>query len=136
VLLGPKWTEAIVPLQLLTLVMPLRLLIPFVNTAAQGFGRADIAMKQVAAACIVMPIAFWIGTRWGLVGLSAAWVAAFPFVFLYSVGNFAPLIGLRVRDVLAALSRPALAASAMYGVVVGARALLAGQLGSLPLLGS
>jgi O-antigen/teichoic acid export membrane protein len=125
VLLGTNWEAAALPMQLLALIMPVYMMTPFMVTAAQGMGRADIALKQVLPASIVMPIAFLIGSQWGIVGLSLAWVVAFPFVFLGALLTFLPLIKLRIHDMLAAMARPALAALGMYIVVTLARETIA-----------
>jgi O-antigen/teichoic acid export membrane protein len=123
-LLGEKWRAAALPLQLLALIMPLHMLAPFLNTAAQGIGRADIALKQMLLAALVMPIAFVAGSQWGLVGLSLAWVLVFPLVLWWGLVIFLPVIGLGVTDVLSAIARPALAALGMYIAVLSVRGLL------------
>jgi O-antigen/teichoic acid export membrane protein len=124
VFLGEKWRAAAMPLQLLALVMPLHMLAPFMNTAAQGIGRADIALRQVLLAAVVMPIAFLVGVQWGMVGLSIAWVAAFPLVLWGTLIIFVPVIGLRVADVLYAIARPVLAGTGMYAAVALARSII------------
>jgi len=121
VLLGTKWEAAALPMQLLALIMPLYMMAPFMNSAAQGLGRMDIVLKQVLLASIVMPISFLIGSQWGIVGLSLAWVVAFPFVFVGSLIPFLRAINLRIMDVFSAMARPALAALGMYVVVTLAR---------------
>jgi len=123
-LLGEKWREAVLPLQLLPLMMPLNMLAMFMNTAAQGIGRADIALKQVLLASAVMPIAFLIGVQWGVLGLSLAWIVALPAVLWGALVVFLPIIGLRVKDVLYAISRPALAALGMYTAVAFVRSMM------------
>lgn len=125
VLLGTNWEAAALPMQLLALIMPVYMMTPFMVTAAQGIGRADIALKQVLPASIVMPIAFLIGSQWGVVGLSLAWVVAFPFVFVGSLITFLPIINLRMMDVFSAMARPVLAALGMYFVVTLAREAIA-----------
>lgn len=127
-LLGDKWRDAALPLQLLALIMPLHMLAPFINTAAQGLGRADIALKQVLLAALIMPIAFLVGVQWGMVGLSIAWVVTFPFVLWGTLVIFLPVIGLRVSDVLQAMSRPVLAGLGMYAAVALARGMLDPQM--------
>jgi len=117
VLLGDRWLSAIVPLQLLALIMPVHMFAPFMNTAAQGFGRADIAAKQVLVASLVMPASFVVGSQWGLTGLAMAWVVGFPFVFIAAMRLFLPVIGLRMRDLLAAMGRPVLASAGMMAAV-------------------
>lgn len=121
VLLGSKWLSAAVPLQLLALIMPVHMLAPFMNTVAMGLGRADVALKQVLLASLIMPVAFMIGSRWGLVGIAVAWVAAFPLVFIGAMLLFLPAIGMRIRDILEAMARPVLASLVMYVMVTVAR---------------
>jgi O-antigen/teichoic acid export membrane protein len=123
-LLGSHWLPAAVPLQLLALIMPLHMFAPFMNTAAQGIGRADIALKQVVLASLVMPLAFVVGSQWGLLGLAVAWVAAFPLVFVGAMALFLPVIGLRSRDFLGAMARPMLASLGMYATIGAARIML------------
>src|SRR5215470_8756992 len=81
VLLGDQWTAVTGPFQLLALSMPLFMFVPFMTTAAQGIGRADIGAMQALIASVVMPAAFVVGSRWGVTGLAAAWLVGFPLVF-------------------------------------------------------
>lgn len=53
-----------------------------------------------------------------------AWLIGFPLVFLVNLRRMLPLVGLKVRDVLAAVARPALAAGGMYACVSIVRQLL------------
>jgi O-antigen/teichoic acid export membrane protein len=121
VLLGEKWLATIVPLQLLAAIMPVHMFAPFMNTAAIGIGRADISTRQVLTASLVMPVAFIIGSQWGLIGLALAWVFAFPAVFAVALMLFLPAIGLRVRDMLKAMAPPVLISAGMYVVVAAVR---------------
>jgi O-antigen/teichoic acid export membrane protein len=124
VLLGPRWQMAVGPLQLLPLVMPITILSPFLNTAFQGIGRAGVVVRNMLTASIVMPVLFWAGTYWGVMGLSAAWLVGFPLVFLINLRHMLPLVSLRLADVLGAIALPATAALVMYGCVAAARAAL------------
>ena len=134
VLLGAKWQAATAPLQLLPLVMPLSLLSPFLNTAFLGIGRSDVVLANVFAACCIMPAAFFLGAHYGLVGVSVAWVAAFPFVLAFNLRRMLPLVGLGWRQALSAVAPAASAASGMYVSVSVARYLLAGLLDETLLL--
>ena len=117
-----------VPLQLLPLVMPITMLGPFLNTAFQGIGRGGVVFMNAVTTLLVMPAAFWIGAKWGLLGLSMAWLIGFPLMFLVNLQRMLPLVGLKLSDVLAAVALPAMAAAGMYACVVIARQLLASGL--------
>lgn len=134
VLLGDKWLEAILPLQLLALIMPVHMFAPFMNTAANGIGRADVSAKQVLIAALVMPVAFLIGSQWGLVGLALSWVIAFPVVFAAAIWLFVPVVGLRARDLLGAMAPTVLVCAGMYLAVTVARAILGSAMTDVALL--
>ncbi len=133
VLLGPKWSAAITPLKLLPLVMPITMLSPFLNTAFQGIGRGGIVLMNVLTACAIMPIAFWLGAKWGLIGLCIAWLIGFPLVFAMNLQRMLPLVGLTLPTVLKAIALPAFASVGMYGCVSIMRPLFAAGL-SVPML--
>ncbi|HEX6006226.1 MAG TPA: lipopolysaccharide biosynthesis protein [Burkholderiales bacterium] len=128
VILGAKWQPAVPTLMILALIMPLRMISNFVPNAIQGVGRSDIVLKTVAFATVVTPVAFLVGVQWGLIGLSLAWVASVPVVFVFSMSRGLPAVGLRIPALLCAMARPAVAASIMVAAVTIARFLLEARL--------
>ena len=56
----------------MALAMPTHVVAPFLNTAAEGLGRADLALKQVGQAALLMPVAFLVEAS------SAFWVSVSP----------------------------------------------------------
>jgi teichuronic acid exporter len=82
-LLGPKWHCVVVPIQLLSIVMPLRFISTMFNPVIASYGRPDVGMWNMVAALVIMPAAFYVGSHWGIVGLCLAWVSAFPLLFCF-----------------------------------------------------
>lgn len=121
VFLGLKWTESILPLQILGLVMPLRMITNFVSNPIQGLGRFGVGLANVVVAFLVMVTAFAVGVQWGLVGLCLAWLIGTPIVFLANMSRSTVVLGVPLNLLLASMARPAVTASVMYGVVVGCR---------------
>ena len=120
-LLGPKWQAATVPLQLLSLVMPLRMLMNALQPFLWGVGRPDTSVSIFLIGALSMPIAFLVGAQWGPVGLSLAWALAYPVVFLVSIAHARTLSGVLVTDILRTMERPILASLLMYAVVFGVK---------------
>lgn len=116
--LGAKWDLAIFPLQVLPAIMPLRMISNFLPSAVDAVGRPDISVKNLISACLIMPTAFFVGSKWGVEGLCMAWLIGFPLVFLGNLRRALPAIGLTVGDVVRAMAWPALASMMMYGSVV------------------
>lgn len=134
VILGPKWGDAAVPLQVLALAMPLRMIGHFLPNATLGIGRSDITFRNALLGALLMPVAFLIAVNWGIIGLSVAWLAGWPLLLLQNITRSAPALGLRVSDFLAALARPALAASIMYAAVLVTRTLIPDRVASVMVL--
>lgn len=78
VLLGPKWHGVIGPLRLLGLFVAVRSVATILPNLLTAIGDAAFVMWASIAATIVMPIAFFIGSRWGTTGIAAAWAIAYP----------------------------------------------------------
>lgn len=100
VLLGEKWIETIIVLEILCLVMPLRMISNLLPPMLQGIGKPNLSLYNLTIAIIVMPIAFIVGSHWGLIGVSLSWVIAFPFVLLIMLRKSLWMIELRVVDVV------------------------------------
>lgn len=129
VILGEKWALATVPLQALTLIMPLRIVGNFVATAVQGIGRSDIVLRSVVWASFMTPPVLIVGVYgWGLLGLSLAWLVASPLSFFQSMVRSLPVLGLSLRQLAGAMGPAACTGLFMYGAVALARHfLLTGQ---------
>ena len=123
-LLGTKWLEAIVPLSLLCVIMPLRVLSPLMHNGLYAVGRADVSFRITWITALVMCSAFVVGTQFGLYGLSLAWLLVFPAVFLFNLLQAGKYMGLTTLDIVSALFRPALSSGLMYLAVALARPLL------------
>ncbi len=116
-LLGEKWIEAVTPLALLCLIMPFRVLSPVVHSALYAVGRADVSLRVNFITAVTMCAAFLVGVQFDLIGLSLAWVIAFPLVFMFNLLVSRHHLGLTAVEILTALARPALAAGLTYGAV-------------------
>lgn len=130
-LLGQNWTKAILPLQLLSLMMPWRMVANFLPTATDAIGRPDLGLRNVLLASLVMPVAFLIASQWGIVGVAVAWVTVYPLVLLINVWQMLKVIGLRLGDLFHAIAPAVGSAAGMYAAVWGTRWLLGTDLNQL-----
>ena len=136
VILGEKWALATVPLQALTLIMPLRIVGNFVATAVQGIGRSDIVLRSVMWASFVTPPVLIVGVYgWGLLGLSLAWLVASPLSFFQNMVRSLPVLGLSLRQLAGAMGPAACTGLFMYGAVALARHFLLTGQGDMARLG-
>ena len=116
--LGTNWTGAVLPLQLVALIIPLRMVSALLATANSGLGRADVTFKNTMAGVIVLPACFLVGVQWGEVGLAAAWSVGVPIVFALNFKRTSHVTGLSGKQLLTAVSKPLTAALAMVVALI------------------
>ncbi|WP_426340768.1 lipopolysaccharide biosynthesis protein [Pseudoduganella sp. S-14] len=127
VVLGKGWEGAVLPLQVLCLVMPFRTLAQMLPTVTDALGQPGINFRNVLLSCIVMPPAFYLGTRWGIQGVAYAWLLAYPMVLFINMRSMLAAIGVGAEAVARRTGPALLCAALMFGAVTLLRAPLAAQ---------
>lgn len=82
VVLGPKWIDVVIPLQLLALYASLKTITPMLAQILFVTGESRYVLNLSLIAAVVMPVAFLIGSRWGTTGIALGWVLVHPFFSL------------------------------------------------------
>jgi O-antigen/teichoic acid export membrane protein len=80
IVLGPQWSqaEAATPLAVLALGMALRPIGVLVAPFLVAIGEYVASFKNTLFATTLFPLAFIVGSYWGLIGVCAAWLVAYP----------------------------------------------------------
>jgi teichuronic acid exporter len=123
--MGPNWLAAILPLQIVALTIPLRIVGTVVSTAIISVGRVDIVMLTTFIGTLLAPPLFFIGARYGIVGLSLAWVVVTPIMVCLNLVRALPTLGTSARTIFAELAPSAFAALLMALGVAAMRLALA-----------
>ncbi len=97
VVLGSKWEAAVLPLRILALAVPIRSIATLFPQLTTALGRTRFGMYHAALSAVVMLAGFVIGSRYGPVGIAAAWATVYPLVLLPLV-----VVNLRAIDCSAA----------------------------------
>jgi O-antigen/teichoic acid export membrane protein len=80
VVLGERWRAAIAPLRLLAFYGGYRSLAAILSPMLVAIGEAKRNLQLTLLATAVLPVLFYIGTRWGAAGVAMAWIVGFPIV--------------------------------------------------------
>jgi PST family polysaccharide transporter len=116
-LMGPKWSGMIAPLQVLSFYAAFRSIIALLPRVLTTVGQARFVMRTEVSGLVLMPLAFWIGSHWGLTGIAFGWIFAYPFLGLAEYWKTMKTIDLKLGDYIAAL-RPALDGSVAMALAV------------------
>jgi teichuronic acid exporter len=119
--LGAHWEHAVLPLQLVSAVVPLRMLMMLLASAVGGAGAVDVNLRNTISAALVWPPCLFVGAHWGAPGLAAAWLVASPVTFALNAGRIGAVLGIRVRELLDLLAKPAAAGVALWASVAALR---------------
>jgi PST family polysaccharide transporter len=116
VVLGPRWGAAATPLRLLALYASIRSITTLFSPLLTAI---DLrwASRYSLVFPLLLPLAFYVGSRWGTAGIAAAWVLLYPPLYLPIGRRLFTKIGLRWREYLQALW-PALSATVVMSLVV------------------
>ncbi len=80
--LGERWAPAVLPLLLISLVLPLRMVNSILISALKGIQRADITLQNALIPLVLMVPGYYLGTFWGVNGVSLSWALVYPVCFL------------------------------------------------------
>lgn len=128
-LLGAKWEASIPALQLLAMYASVRSIMPMFPQVLMAVGEAGFVMWNGIISAVVLPAAFFFGSQWGIAGIAAAWVIAYPVNAVPLYWRVHQKVGLPHREFFRALW-PAISGSALMCLaVMAAQQILDGQLG-------
>ena len=117
VLLKPAWEPMTVPMQILALSAGFRSVSPLIGSLLNTIGHSEVQMKNGLRMALFMPVAFLIGSQWGLAGVAAGWLIALPISQVIQYRITLRLLELPGRTYLSALL-PAAASSIIMGIGV------------------
>jgi O-antigen/teichoic acid export membrane protein len=80
--LGEKWQAAIVPLRCLAMLALIQSIAPMLPHILNVMGDSRYAMRVGLVSGVMMPLAFIVGSRWGIAGIALVWVSGFPLTTL------------------------------------------------------
>jgi O-antigen/teichoic acid export membrane protein len=106
-LFGAKWDGAIIPLEILAFYASLRCITTLLPSILNVTGESRFVMWVMQGALVLMPMVFYVGSRWGPTGIAYGWVIAYPAVAACLYWRTFRKIEMPLGDYLQAL-RPAL----------------------------
>lgn len=134
VVLGQKWQPAVMPIELLGLVMPFRMIVQGQAPVLAAIGKPHLGTLCQLIALLIMPPAFFVGAYFGgLEGAALAWVAGYPVLMLIRLRIELPALGVTFRQYFSSIAMPAAAGALMLLAVIATRLTVAEPaLGAIP----
>ncbi len=80
VALGPSWSASVPIVQALAAFAMVRAISPIASQVLVSRGRTREALGFSLLGAVLLPVGFWVGTRWGTVGVALVWPIVFPVI--------------------------------------------------------
>jgi teichuronic acid exporter len=136
VVLSDKWRLAVIPLVMLSIAAPIRMLWAFQNTVNVAVGSPAANTRVLMVSGVLLPIGILLGARAdGINGAAVSLVVIYPIVFLVSTFLSCRATGRAMRDTLRQPVVPFIGGVCMLIAVAGTRALLSARVPASALLG-
>jgi teichuronic acid exporter len=103
---GHRWGGMIASLQVLAFYTSFRSVVALLPKFLTAVNEVRYVMWNDLAALIILPVAFYIGSYRGIVGIAWAWVIAYPIVVLPLYRKTFQAIGMKAGEYLGALRPP------------------------------
>jgi len=116
-LLGPKWMGVTGPLRILGLFVAMRSLTTFLPNLLTAVGDTAFVMWAMIGSAVTMPVAFLIGSRWGTIGIAAAWLVAYPIIIAPVYSRVFQKTGMTAKE-YASILLPSINASVIMSLVL------------------
>lgn len=112
-LLGEQWLDAVLPLQIISFAMPVRVAQAAISPFLQALGMARLSFGNMGIGLVLMAVAVAIGSQAGLVGVSMGWSLAACAILLVVIFRTAQVVDISALKVLTQLCRSAIPAVLM-----------------------
>jgi O-antigen/teichoic acid export membrane protein len=116
-LYGAKWADVVPLLQILCVAGLMQPILTTVGWIYQSQGRTDWMLRWGLVASAVIVAAFGVGIHWGAKGVAVGYAIAIWSLLYFAFAIPGRLIGMRVRDVFAAVRGALLSAIVMAAIV-------------------
>jgi PST family polysaccharide transporter len=117
-IMGPKWAPVVLPLEILAVYTTFRSIVALLPKVLTAVGNPRFVMWNDLRALLILPTAFYIGSRWGIAGIAWGWVAAYPLVAFPLYWKTFRTLEMNPRQYIRGL-RPALDGVVMMTLAVG-----------------
>lgn len=123
-LFGQAWMPAAPLLQIFCMVMPFQTVTALLEAPLSALGHAKTRLVNNLIALVIMPLAYLIGLQWGVIGLSLAWLIAYPIVWYLMLCRTLRVLGLEQGALFRSILVPLSVSALMLGAIVAVSPLL------------
>lgn len=132
--LGTHWSHAVVPLQLILLTIPFRIISNLFTPLMKALGFPGTGLIHICFSLLLTIIAISIASAYGVNALAKSWLIITPLFFLFAVYLCTSRAGISTGAIIMAVWPPLLLSSAMLAALYTLQNTLLAEMALLPRL--
>lgn len=132
--LGTHWRDAVLPLQLILLTIPLRIISNLFTPLLKALGFPGTGLIHICFSLLLTVIAISVAAGYGINALAASWLVITPLFFLFAIYLCTSRAGISTMAIIMAVWPPLLLSSGMLCLLYGMQQTVLSELALLPRL--
>jgi teichuronic acid exporter len=117
IMLGETWQAAVLPLQLILLTIPLRLVTNLFHPLMKALGYPSTGLIHMCFSIVVTVVCVYVAAPYGISALAASWLLSTPLFFLFGLMLCTKRSNIAFKTIIFALAPPLLASFVMLAVL-------------------
>lgn len=117
VVLGDQWIEAIIPMKLLAIAAPFRMMFENTTPALMSIGRADTVLRNRFFFALTMTLGYICAIPYGIVGIATVWALLYPVLFFIIQIRAMKILGINYLSFVGSIFCPMIICCIMMAIV-------------------
>lgn len=113
IILGEKWSDAVIPTMIILFIMPLRFSEELFNPAFKSQQKIKHLILNVCIMTAFLAGSILVGAQYGAIGLASAWACGFPLAYVWVVSRNSLELNIHYTRIVRLFVSPVLAGVAM-----------------------
>lgn len=117
IILGEQWAATALPLQLILLTIPLRIISNLFNPLMKAIGLPSTGLYHITFSLVLTVIAVYLTSPYGINAIAASWLITTPIFFTFALLLCAGRAGISISSIISAITPPFLVSLFMIGLI-------------------
>lgn len=106
IFLGEKWKLIILPMQIVLVTIPLRIIINLMWPLVRALGYSEIVMNHMAVSLVMVAAVVFFVTPYGINWIAASWLFTTPILFVFAIVMLQNKVSITASMLLGLMYRP------------------------------
>ena len=124
--------KVVLPFQILCVIMPFKGIGALYSPALTAIGKPQVSFWNVVIGAVLMPLAFLLGVRWGIIGICVTWCFGYPILLIIISYRSLKHLGLSIKEFFSGIMASFTGSMVMFVAVAAMRNSMLSEMSPIP----